>query len=175
MERRVLMIETCMEVVCVKESPPVSKQTACHDGDEKLHDSSTCHNDESECDNQTARYDMSEDEPRPLFLQRNLLLQPRVPLLFLQRNNLLVLLRALLQPRVLPSLLQPIVQVMMQPRLHVMSQLVQARMLLLIIAGQGSGKWLRVQSKGLSTSPRRKVNHQHGLSTTHITNMDHQC
>jgi hypothetical protein len=39
-----------------------SQQTACQDGDERLFDSPTCQNDESECDNQIAGHDMSEDE-----------------------------------------------------------------------------------------------------------------
>jgi hypothetical protein len=61
--------------------------------------------------------------------------------------------------------------------------------MLLPIVGQRSGKWLRVQrrllvrvqrssnnqSKALSNSLRRKVQHQHGFRTTHITDIDCQC
>jgi hypothetical protein len=156
--------------------------------------------------------------PRPLFLQINLLLQQTMLLsilqrkllvlrslmqprpLFLQRNKLLVLLRSLLQPRVLPSLLQPRVQLMMQPRVQLqmqprvqlMVQLVQARMLVPLV-GHRSGKWLRFQRRPLprvqrSSSPskalrrrtvrsslRRKVQHQHGLRPTQSTYMVSQC
>jgi hypothetical protein len=63
MERRVLMIKTCMAAAWVQESGIfASQQTACQDGDERLPDSPTSQNDEAECDNQSAGHDMSEDD-----------------------------------------------------------------------------------------------------------------